>query len=53
MCMIQFFNVLVGSRANSQERILEISLVQNGGFIKAEGQDMRAERAAAWDGEEH
>jgi len=38
---------LVGSRANGQERILETSLVQNGGFIKARGQDPWAEGAAA------
>ena len=37
----------MGSRANGQERILERSSVQNGGFIKAEGQDPWAERAAA------
>ena len=34
-------------RANDQERILEMSLVQNGGFVKARGQDLRTERAAA------
>lgn len=38
---------LVVSRAHSQERILETSLVQNGGFIEAKGQDPRAERAVA------
>ena len=32
--------------ANSQERILETSLVQKGGFIKALGQDPWTERAA-------
>ena len=29
------------------KRILEMSLMQNGGFIKAGGQDPRAGRAAA------
>lgn len=38
---------LVGSRANSQERIPEPSLVQEGGYIKAQGQDPWGERAAA------
>lgn len=38
----------VESRAYNQERILETSSMQNGGFIKAQGQDPRAERAAAW-----
>ena len=33
--------------ANNQERILEMSLVQKGGFIKAWGQGQWAERAAA------
>ena len=41
-----FFGMLVKSRANGQERILEMSLVQKGGFIKA-GQDLWAERAPA------
>lgn len=35
------------SRANDQERILETSLVQNGSFIKAQGQDPCAGRVAA------
>ena len=35
------------SRADDQERILEMSLVQNGGFIKAREQDPWAGRAAA------
>ena len=40
------------SRANDQERILEMSLVQNGGFIKARwggggGQDPWTGRVAA------
>ena len=35
------------SRADDQERILEMSLVQNGGFIKALGQDLWAGKAAA------
>ena len=35
------------SRADNQERILEMTLVQNSGFIKAEGQDTWAGRAAA------
>ena len=35
------------SRADDQERILETSLVQNGSFIKAQGQDRWAGRAAA------
>lgn len=34
------------SGANGKERVLEMSLVQNGGFIKAGGQDVWAERAA-------
>ena len=33
------------SRANDPGRILEVSLVKNGGFIKAWGQDSWAERA--------
>ena len=32
------------SRANNQERILEMSLVQNGGFMKAQGQAPWVER---------
>ena len=35
------------SGADDQERILEMSLVQNGGFIRARGQDLWAGRAAA------
>ena len=35
-----------GLKMNGQERILETSLVQKGGFIKAWGQDLQAERAA-------
>ena len=34
----------VRSGADDQERILEASLVQNGGFIKAQGQDPWAGR---------
>lgn len=34
------------SRANARERILETSLGQNAGFLKALGQDPWAERAA-------
>ena len=34
--------------ADDQERILETSLVQNGSFIKARGQDLWAGRAAAY-----
>ena len=38
----------VRSGANDQERILETSLVQNGGLLnKTRGQDQGAERAAA------
>ena len=37
---------MLGFRANSEERILETSLVQKGGFIKAQGHDLWAERAA-------
>ena len=37
---------ILGLEADSQERILETSLVQKGGFIKARGQDLWAERAA-------
>ena len=36
---VMWFGVLA-NRADSQERILEMSLVQKGGFIKAQGQDM-------------
>ena len=32
-----------GSRADGQERILEMSLVHKGGFIKTQGQDQWAE----------
>ena len=35
------------SGADDQERILETSLVQNGGFIKAQGQNPWAGRDAA------
>ena len=35
------------SRTNDQERILETTLVQNGSFIKAWGQDLWAGRAPA------
>ena len=37
---------MLGFRVNSQERILEKSLRQKGGFIKAQGQDFWVERAA-------
>ena len=36
----------VGFEANSQERMLEMSLLQKGCFIKARGQDPWSERAA-------
>ena len=36
----------VGVRGDGQERILETSSVQKGSFIKAQGQDLWAERAA-------
>ena len=45
---MRFFGVIMGFTglgANSQERILEMSLVQKGNFIKARGQDPWAERA--------
>ena len=35
------------SRADGQERILEMSWVQKGGFTKTQGQDPWAEGAAA------
>ena len=35
------------SGADDQERIIETSLVQNGGFIKAQGLDLWAGRAVA------
>ena len=35
------------SGADDQERVLETSLVQNGGFTKARGQDLWAERATS------
>ena len=37
----------VRSRADYQERICEMSLVQNSGFLNARGQDPWTERAAA------
>ena len=37
---------MLGFEVNGQERILETSLVQNDGFIKVQGQDPRAEKAA-------
>ena len=37
---------MLGLKANDQEQILEMSLVQKDGFIKAGGQDLRADRAA-------
>ena len=36
---------VMGFREGSQERILKISLVQKGGFIKAQGQDPWAQGA--------
>ena len=39
-------------RTDDKERILERSLVQNGGFIKAHGQDTCTGRAATLDCEE-
>ena len=36
---------MLGFGVNGQERILETSLVQKGGFIKVWGQDPQAERA--------
>ena len=39
--------VQVRSGTNDQERILETTLVQNGSFIRAGGQDLWAEGAAA------
>ena len=38
--------MIVGFRAYGQERILEDTFVQKGDFIKAQGQDPWAERAA-------
>ena len=38
-------------RGNGQERILQMSLVQKGGFIKARGQDS-GENELHWGGEE-
>ena len=35
-------------RENGPERILETSLVQKGGFIKAQGQEPRAEKELQW-----
>ena len=43
--MVRFDGVKSG--ADDQERILEMSLVQNGGFIKARGQDLWVGRGAA------
>ena len=43
--LVMWFQVL-GLGTDGQERILESSLVQRGGFIKAQGQDPWAERAA-------
>ena len=37
---------MLGFKADGQEGILEMSLVQKGGFIKARGQDPWAGRAA-------
>jgi len=37
---------MIGFKANGQERILELSLAQKGGFIKERRQDPLAERAA-------
>ena len=37
---------MLGFGADSQEKILETSAVQEGGFIKAQGQDPWVERAA-------
>ena len=37
---------MLGFRANGQERILETSSVQKGGFTKAQEQNPWAERAA-------
>ena len=48
--LMNFWNISFGgvrSGANDQQRILETSLLQNGGFIKAWGQDLWAGRAAA------
>ena len=42
---------MLGFRANSQERILEISLVQEGGFIKARVQD-HGKKELHWSHEE-
>lgn len=39
--------LVVRSGANSQERILDVSLVQDGGFTKAQGQVSWARRPAA------
>ena len=48
---MKFWNIgefwWVRSGPDNQEIILEMSLVQNGGFIKAQGQDPWAGRAAA------
>ena len=37
---------ILGFKADNQERILEMFLVQKGGFIKAQGQTPGAERVA-------
>ena len=41
-----YLEVLVGSRADGQGRILEDVFDTKGGFIKSQGQDPWAERAA-------
>ena len=41
---------MLGFKTDSQERILETSLVQKGGFITARGQDPWAEGAALGSG---
>ena len=37
---------MLGFEADGQEKILEMALVQKGGFIKAQGQDPWAKRGA-------
>lgn len=43
---------MLGSEANGQERILETSMMQKGGFIKAQGDQTCGQEGLHWGHEE-
>lgn len=45
-CVVTDVGKMLWFGANGQVRLLEMALVQRGGFIKGRGKDLRAERGA-------